>query len=512
MPTSQRAAASQQTAASQQAAAADVRAQTWLRRLPSPLAIFALALGGVLIGITVTKGVQDPDYFWHVTAGGWMADNGRVPNADPFSFTWAGQPWTPHEWLSELLMYWLVDGLGRTAATFVWGLFPAAIVAAQAAMLARQGVSVRAFAAPAVLTGLVITPYVTLRPQAISWLLLSLLVWFMWELRPDRPRRALLLIPLFVLWANLHGVYVIGLGVVLVYCIFTILGRTPMAQAGAKAWMAAGALGAVAASVVTPAGPIGILYPLRYVELSDWGLANIQEWQSPSFHEPAHWAFLGLIAWVGLNGGRRTPGWLVMLSWVGIALGLIALRNVPIAAVFCLPTLALGVQDRLRARAQPRPMAPSRALGRRLLELGAAVVVVIGALVVLVPPGVGDGPQANIARRFPVSAVEELRRVMPDARVLAEYGWGGYVIHELYPTGGRVFVDGRNDMYDQAILEDYDAIKNADPSWEGLADAYGVEAILLDPKSTLTRGPAEAAGWCEQYRDATQVLYLRDCR
>ena len=45
--------------------------------------------------------------------------------------------------------------------------------------------------------------------------------------------------------------------------------------------------------MVTPAGPIGILYPFRYVELSDWGLANIQEWQSPSFHEPAHWAFLG---------------------------------------------------------------------------------------------------------------------------------------------------------------------------------------------------------------------------
>jgi hypothetical protein len=483
--------------------------ETWLRRLPSPLAIFALALGGVLIGITVTKGVQDPDYFWHVTAGQWMVDNGRVPNTDPFSFTWAGQPWTPHEWLSEVVMYWLVDLLSRTAATFVWGLFPAAIIATQAAMLARHGVTVRAFALPAVLIGLVITPYVTLRPQAVSWLLLSLLVWSLWELRPDRPRRALLLVPLFVLWANLHGVYVIGLGVVLTYCIFTILGRTPMSAA--KGWMAAGALGAVAASALTPAGPIGILYPFRYVELGDWGLANIQEWQSPSFHEPAHWAFLGLIVWVGLNGGRRTPGWLVMLSWVGIALGLTALRNVPIAAVFSLPTLALGMQDRLASRASARPMAPSRALGRRLLEMGAAAIVVIGALVVLVPPGVGEGPRANIAERFPVNAVAELARVDPGARVLAEYGWGGYVIHELYATGGRVFVDGRNDMYDQRILDDYDAIKAADPNWQQLADDYGVEAILLDPESTLTRGPALQGGWCEQYRDETQVLYLREC-
>ncbi len=483
--------------------------ETWLRRLPSPLAIFALALGGILIGITVTKGVQDPDYFWHVTAGQWIAENGRVPSTDPFSFTWAGQPWTPHEWLSELIIYWLVDAFGRTGATVVFGLFPAAIVAVQAAMLARGGVTVRAFVVPAVLIGLVITPYVTLRPQAVSWLVLSVLVWFLWELRPDRAGRALLLIPLFVLWANLHGVYVIGLGVVLTYCIFTILGRTPMSAA--KPWMAAGALGAVAASALTPAGPIGILYPLRYVELSDWGLANIQEWQSPNFHEPAHWAFLGMIVWVGLSRGRGAPGWLVMLSWVGIVLGLVSLRNVPIAAVFCLPVLALGLQERLAGRALPGPMAPSRALGRRLLEIGAAVIVVVGALVVLVPPGVGEGPRANIASRFPVPGVAELQRVNPDARVLAEYGWGGYVIHELYRTGGRVFVDGRNDMYDQQILEDYDAIKAADPGWEDLADAHGVEALLLDPEATVTRGPAEAAGWCEQYRDEMQVLLLRAC-
>jgi hypothetical protein len=489
------------------------RAEVMLRRLPSPFWIFTLAMAGVMIGITVTKGVQDPDYFWHVTAGQWIAEHGSVPNSDPFSFTWAGRPWTPHEWLSELLMYWLVSGLGRTGALFVFGLFPAAIVLTQGAMLSRRGVSLTAFAPAAVLMGLVIAPYVTLRPQALSWLLLSLLIWFLLALRPEKARRALLLIPFFVVWANLHGVYVIGLGVVATYCLFTILGRTPMSQA--KGLMAMAAIGSVLASMLTPAGPVGVLYPFRYVELSDWGLANIQEWQSPSFHEPAHWAFLALIAWVGLNGGRNTPGWLVMLAWVGIGLGLVALRNVPIAAVFCLPTLALGLEARLRERAAHRairrPMAPSRALGRRLMEVGTAVIVVIGATLVLAPRGMGGGITADIERRFPVQGVAELQRADPDARVLAEYGWGGYVIHELYAGGGRVFVDGRNDMYDQQVLEDYDAIKAADPGWEDLADRYRVEALLLDPEATVTRGPAEAAGWCEQHRDENEVLYLRDC-
>jgi hypothetical protein len=486
----------------------------WLTRLPSPFWIFTLALAGVLVGITVTKGVQDPDFFWHVTAGQWMVEHGQVPSTDPFSFTWYGMPWTPHEWLSELLMYWLVSGLGRTGALFAFGLFPAAIVVVLGAMLSHRGVGLRAFALPAVLIGLVVTPYVTLRPQAESWLILSVLLWFLAALRPDRPWRASLLIPFFVVWANLHGVYVIGLGVVAVYCIFTILGRTPMSAA--KGPMAVAAIGAVLASMATPAGPLGILYPFRYVELSDWGLKNIQEWQSPSFHEPAHWAFLALIAWVGLNGGRNTPGWLVALSWIGIALGLVALRNVPIAAGFCLPTIALGMQARLEARGwdktkRTRPMAPSRALGRRVMELGTAVIVVIGAGFVLVPRGVGASIDQDLAKRFPTAAISVLQQVNPDARVLAEYGWGGYVIHALYPTGGRVFVDGRNDMYDQRVLEDYDSIKEADPDWQQLANRYGVEALLLEPDETVTRGPAEDAGWCEAYRDSNQVLLLRTC-
>ena len=281
------------------------RAAERLARLPTPFWIFTLTVAGILVGITVAKGVQDPDFFWHVTAGQWIAEHGRVPNTDPFSFTWAGQPWTPHEWLSELLMFWLVSSVGRTGALFVFGLLPAAIVISQGLMLARQGVSLRAFALPAVLIGLVITPFVTVRPQAISWLLLSLLIWFLLELRPDKPWRALLLIPFFVLWANLHGVYVIGLGVVASYCLFTIIGRTPMSHA--KRPMALAAIGCVLASAVTPAGPIGTLYPFRYVELSDWGLANIQEWQSPSFHEPRLWPFLVLIGWVGLERWPQHP-------------------------------------------------------------------------------------------------------------------------------------------------------------------------------------------------------------
>lgn len=483
-----------------------------LRRLPSPVAILTLALGGVLFAITVAKGVQDPDYFWHLTAGKLIAETGRVPATDPFSFTWFGQPWTPHEWLSELLIYSITSVVGRIGALVAFGFFPLAIFATLAAALSRQGARVLAIGLPFALGAFVLVGYVTLRPQAVSWFLIAALLWFLMAARPDRPRRMLLLIPLFVLWANLHGLYVIGLGIVGVYLLFTLAGRTPMSTA--RGWVIGATAGAIGASMVTPAGPIGILYPLRYVDAGDWGLANIQEWQSPNFHEPAHLGFLALIALVGLNGGRGTPGWLVALSWIGIAMGLLALRNAPIAVVLCMPALVMGLEARLRDRdgRRPRkPIAPSRALGRRVIELGAALVIVVGSAAVLVPRDLSASIDENLARRFPVAGIDRLLELAPDANLLAEYGWGGYAISRIYPRGGHVFVDGRNDMYSQQVLEDYSAIRAADPGWQGLVTSYGVEAILLPPTTTLTRGPALAAGWCEAYRDETQVLYLRTC-
>jgi hypothetical protein len=481
------------------------RAAAILRRLPSPIVILAFALGGVMFALTVTKGVQDPDYFWHLTTGKLIAEAGRVPSTDPFSFTWYGQPWTPHEWLSELLIFRLVDGLGRIGALLVFGLFPPAIFGVLAAAFARRGARLMAIALPFALGAFTLIPYVTLRPQAISWLIFAGLLWFLMEARAEHPRRFLLLIPWFVLWANLHGLYVVGLGVVGLYGLFTLAGRTAMSPA--RGWAVAGVAGAIGASMLTPAGPIGILYPLRYVQLGDWGLENIQEWQSPNFHEPAHLAFLALIVALGLNGGRRTPGWLVALSWVGIAMGLGALRNVPVAVVFCMPTLVFGLEDRLRRTVRPIP--PARALGRRWIEIAAALAIAVGSIAVLVPRDMNKATSIDLAERFPIAGVDRLLELAPDANVFAQYGWGGYVISRMYATGGRVFVDGRNDMYSQKILNDYSAIRAADPGWQTLAAHYGVEAILLPPETTLTRGPAADAGWCEILRDKVEVLYLK---
>lgn len=476
-----------------------------IRWLPSPMTLLVIGLGGVLFALTISKGIQDPDYFWHVTTGELILDSGRIPTTDPYSFTWGGQPWTLHEWLSEVLIAWLLGTVGETATLLLFGLIPVAIIAVLGRALAGCGVGVLAYAAAAIPVAFVLVPYLTIRPQTISWLMLAVLIAVLLGLRGERPGRALLLAPFFALWANLHGLWVIGLGVLSAYGLLTLAGRTPMAPA--RGWLIGAGLASVAATALTPAGPEGLLYPLRYVNAGDWGLANIREWQSPDFHDPIHLGLLGIIVLVLLNGGRATPGWLSLVAWAGVVMSLLAVRNAPVAALFALPTLALGIQDRLGRRVVP-PEGRGDDVARRLLEAGLAAAVAIGALVIMLPGSPGLAPDPG---RFPVGATDRLVELDPDARTFVEYGWGGYAISRLSPTGGTVFVDGRNDMYDDAILETYSALRAADGTWPEELESWEVEAILLPPDAPLVDAARDAGGWCEAYRDVVAVLLLPGC-
>jgi hypothetical protein len=478
-----------------------------LRRLPSPFAIFAVTVA-LLFGVTVAvRGPVDSDYFWHIMAGRLIATTGGVPHADPFSFTWAGQPWTMHEWLGELLIYTLVGVLGGTSATFLFGIVSIAGPLAVGFALMKRGVGMRALMLPVILVAVLTTSYATIRPQVISWLLLGILMATLLGLRPDQRWRPWLLVPFFVLWANLHGLYVAGGGAFAIYVGFTLAGKTAMAPARGR--MVGLFVASFLASMLTPAGPAGLLYPLRYVDAGDWGLAHIAEWQSPNFHDPFQFAFLALVSALLLNGMRATPGWLQLSTVIGVAAALLATRNAPVAALLALPTLAFGLDNRWPARLRSKPLPHRVQLGRRVMEtVVAAVVVIAGVSIIPRLPAVVDA--GNAARYFPVDAVDVLARANPDARVLAEYGWGGYVIYRLYDTGGRVFVDGRNDMYSEQILNDYSHLRDADSGWSQLLDSYGVQAILLPPDAPLVRA-AGSRGWCEAHRDGVAVLLLRHC-
>ncbi len=218
------------------------------------------------------------------------------------------------------------------------------------------------------------------------------------------------------------------------------------------------------------------------------------------------------MAAMAIFGRWRVPWWMSILAFVSIAMTLLALRNGPVAAILGAPALAVGIDAALhdwRRRRGHRHRGSRGSDGswssswrhrgdRRLAHLRA-------------PRPRCRGAGESIERELPVQGVELLLEQVPDGRILSWYGWGGYVIGTMYDHGARVLVDGRNDMYDDAILEEYNLVRGAEPGWEEIVDRYEVDAMLFPPYEAITKGPAEDAGWCEAFRDDNEVVYLRTC-
>ncbi|HYU35911.1 MAG TPA: hypothetical protein VEW48_27450, partial [Thermoanaerobaculia bacterium] len=63
-----------------------------------------LLLCGIVL-YAVCFWIHCDDHWWHMLTGRLVLATGRVPAADPFSFTFHGAPWTNWEWLAGVVMH-----------------------------------------------------------------------------------------------------------------------------------------------------------------------------------------------------------------------------------------------------------------------------------------------------------------------------------------------------------------------------------------------------------------------
>jgi hypothetical protein len=89
------------------------------------------------------------------------------------------------------------------------------------------------------------------------------------------------------------------------------------------------------------------------------------------------------------------------------------------------------------------------------------------------------------------------------------YNWGGYLIWHLWPDY-LVFVDGRTDLYGDALLRQYLQVRFAQPGFSRVFDEHGVDIVLTEADGFTSRFLALDDGWSLAYSDEVAVIYLRD--
>lgn len=468
------------------------------------LAIFAMAARFPL----------DSDSWWHLQSGRWIVTQGAVPRVDPFSHTRAGEPWIDHGWLPQAFFFLVFDAAGYAGLVVLL----AALVTTSFYLMWRQCPDgerwLRAFVfiVAAVASGIIWA----IRPQMVSFLLSALLAYLLYRFKRG-PRRALWLVPLVMLvWVNSHGGFAVGFLLLAAY-LFGELGNQILRRNEGDpgvGWRGIGRLLLVTiiCILILPLNPNTFTmwsYPFRTIGI---GVLQeyIQEWQAPDFHQfflhPFIWLLLAAIAAFGLAGRRADFTDLTIVA-LFTYLSLLAVRNIPIFALLTAPIIvrygsAAVTSWRGDGRVRRAPQGGVPALNWLVLAL--LLVVSLGRVVLVAAEA---GQAATEPEGLPVGAVAYLQEEAPEGRLFNDYNWGGYLIWRLpqYP----VFVDGRTDLYDDALLNDYLAIYQVAPGWETKLEEYEVDLALIDRQAPLAGALAGHAAWELRYEDALAAVYVR---
>jgi hypothetical protein len=454
----------------------------------------------------------DGDTYSHIAAGKWILEHGVVPTQDPFSHTMRGTPWTAFEWLSQVVLAVAHQAVGWMGLVAVTAFLFAVTMALMTRALLRwlEPIYALLFVGMAVSMTL---GHVLARPHMLAMPIL--MVWTIELVRASEEQRApgLWLLPLMILWANLHGGFTLGLAFAFVFAAEALIGawKQDRFKSTAHSWGIFLAL-ALLCSLLTPHGPRGLWVTWQVLFEDNYALARIGEWRSPNFHTPQPlelWLLGGLA--VALYQGLRLPPVRLVLLLGLIHLSLKHVRYVELlgqlAPLFLAAPLAAHLRQRQREKRQLETV--DRWFAKLALPAGHGAVATGLAVLLAAPLWMSKArpldPPEIIAPAAAIQAAQEAGLLK--GRVLNAYEWGGYLIFQGTPA----FIDGRSDMYRDAFIKDYiSAVEvHTTDGLEKLIDKHRVTWTLLPPGMPAVAMLDRLPGWRRVHADPIAVVHAK---
>ncbi|HOW97691.1 MAG TPA: tetratricopeptide repeat protein [Kiritimatiellia bacterium] len=457
-----------------------------------------------------------------LATGRAIAEQG-IPRADAFTFTAAGLPWVNTSWLYDRLLYGLWNLGGAALVT----LLHAAFVVLAFGLLIRPA---RRLAGPVgtalALLGCawLLSVRFVVSPVLPSLLFAALFIRVLSE--SPRAWMPVTLLPVQWLWANVHGSFVLGPILFLLFAIERWHGNRESQDKKAVGWAAAMIPAALVVSLLNPFGAAVFTQTFR-----DWSLvvfAYVQEWISPFSLQFQRAFFVKNIVTLALLIGaiglitekRKLPIAMTSLAVLGAFLVVRSLRHVEFFALLAFPFLALSgsaagayLGDRVRPALGTRAAWWSRAgaLLVLLLAAGSAAAVLSNHFYESVgsPSVTGFGVASGL---YPEKAAEILAKPGFPAKTVHLFQDGNFL---LWAAPGRpVFVDQRADLHAPEFFEAVARSLNGEAeAWDALEKKWEPESVLLNG-CALGAGPLlrmllESRRWALAYLDGTSALLIR---
>jgi len=461
----------------------------------------------LLVCIFAQSILNDGDTLTHIVIGRSILEHVAIPFRDPLSFTAHGQTWVPHEWLAEIVFAAVYVRLGWGGVVATTALATAsAFTLLTCALVTRFGARRSAIAAAVAL--LLCEGHLLARPHVLAWPLL--IIWMTGIIRARDADRvpSLALLPVMVVWSNLHGGFVAGLGMAGLLAIEAVFAAPPARRLRVvRQWGTYLGL-AAASALISPNGLDQYLLTFKLLGMQ-FASSHITEWRGADFS-----AFQPIFVWIALMAlggfalGIRLPLSRLAMLLLLLYLALAHIRHAELLA-FIGPLLVAAPIAKQLGPTMPAGSTAGSATGTRT---GPALAAVL-ALTIAIALGF-LGTAVALDRRglqppevaAPVAAVEAARVAGLTGNVLNSIRFGGY----LEFVGIPVFIDGRADLFGDAFIKRYYMATSAlGDGLPGLLNDYNISWTIFEPLSPAVTQFAHLPDWERIYADQYAVLFRR---
>ncbi len=478
-----------------------------LRKAARKVFSFPVMLASIVafwIFIGAGYSVWDADIWWHLRNAQYLFANLATPQVDIYSYTTNGHPWMNHEWLSEVPYYlaWNAGGLMGIYLTFL-SLLVLILLGIFYYAYQQSGNMKGAFIVTCFCVFLTV---VSFGPRTIlfGYVLLLILVLLLARYRATGQAPLWLLPPLFCIWINTHGSWLLGL---IIFGIYLASGLVEgnWGRVDAVRWtppqlkrLLITAAASVGALFVNPFTYRLVFYPFNLAFEQKLNIAYVQEWASVDFHTARGKVVLILLAAVFLGALFSRHRWRLeelLLSGFALYAGLKHIRFLFLAAILLAPLLS----KMLDMIPPYRPEIDKPALN-------AAVLAILLAIVIYRFPSQDDLTQA-VAERYPTKAIAFIKTNGLRGNFFNRYMWGGYLI--LFCPEVKTFIDGRTDIFEYTgVMKDYLDAERLENSLE-VMDKYRINYVLTSPDYPLAYLLDNTLGWRQIFRDEVSMIFER---
>jgi hypothetical protein len=470
---------------------------------------FPTMLAGILVFLAVLTArsrFDGSDLWWQLKMGQVICATHHIPLADIFSSTAAHQPLVPQEWLAEVAIFGAYKVAGYSGLMLWLCLFIALLLVAGYGLCTLYSGNAKVAFVGAMALWFFASPAYSIRPQLIAYLLLIAELALIQLGRTRNPRWFFWLPPLFALWINLHGSFILGIVVAAVF-LFTSFVSFEIGSLISRRWnsesrkmFVLAIMLSVAALFINPIGLRQILYPFDTLLNMHVLLGNVQEWSPLKMSDSAGIALMAVLLSVFLLVALRISQLSfdeLLLLTLGTWLAVSHLRMLIVFGILAAPILTRQLAASWKGyNAEEDRIAPN------------AIMIGLSLLVAWFAFPSAQELQAQVEAQSPVKAVDFLRAHPLPGVMLNEYDFGGYLIWAM--PEHPVFIDGRTDIYEwSGLLGEFGswAMVATDPNV--LLQKYNVGFCLLARQAPMAHVLPLMPGWKLVYNDGIAVIIAR---